>query len=76
MAQRTSLGNRRKASFWHFIPPYARVRARGQRRAFRRGRPICRRRTRLRDEITEPSGGFNVKTTLARVRPGSNAAVL
>ena len=49
-------GIRREASFWHFIPPDARVRARKERRASRHDRPICRRRTRLRGEITEPSG--------------------
>ena len=60
----------------HFGILFPLMRAPGQRREPRHGRPICRRQTRLRGEIPEPSGGFNVKTGLARVPPGSNAAVL
>src|SRR6516162_9959197 len=72
--QRTRLGNQAERLILAFYSRF--TRARGQRREPRHGRPICRRQTRLRGEIPEPSGGFNVKTGLARVPPGSNAAVL
>ena len=52
----------------------ARTRARAAARTPPLKADLPPRRTRLRSEIPEPSGGFNVKTGLVRVRPGSNAA--
>src|SRR6266850_8481477 len=69
-------GIRRRASIWHFIPApraSARTRARAAARIPPLKADLPPRPTRLRSEIPEPSGGFNVQTGLARVRPGSNA---
>ena len=67
---------RRKASSWHFIPPYARASARESSGEH----PATAGRSAAGELVSEAKSrslqGFNVKTGLARVRPGSNAAVL
>jgi hypothetical protein len=69
--ERTRLWNQGfRASFWHFIPaPNAPARARAATKIPPLWADLPPRRTRVRNEMLEPSGGFNVKAGVAGVWP-------